>query len=446
MTAALLDIFRARGYGDDDAASRTALLERVERVYVQRAGAQPLWRWFVPGRIEVFGKHTDYAGGRSLVCAVPRGFAVAAGPRDDGAVRIIDAKDGREALIDPYGRHPAAGWINYVTVVARRLAHNFPGTALGTDIAVLSDLPRAAGLSSSSALVVSVASALIARAALAETGDWRDRFATDHALAWYLGCVENGLDFPGLPGTCGVGTLGGSEDHTAILTSRAGHLSQHRYAPVVPLGETAMPEPWTFVVATSGVHADKAGTALERYNALSRATRRALAAWNAHRADDAPTLAVALARAGGLEALAEALAATGVSAAGDDMLTRRVRHFVREDARVPAAAVAVAAADRARLSALAAETQHDAEALLGNQVPETSALAAHALAAGAWAASSFGAGFGGSVWALTTASDATAVGREWVARYRAQWPDARNVDWFVAAPGPGRLPLPAGGR
>ena len=30
---------------------------------------------FVPGRIEVLGKHTDYAGGRSLVAAVPRGFA-----------------------------------------------------------------------------------------------------------------------------------------------------------------------------------------------------------------------------------------------------------------------------------------------------------------------------------------------------------------------------------
>jgi len=29
---------------------------------------------FVPGRIEVLGKHTDYAGGRSLVCATERGF------------------------------------------------------------------------------------------------------------------------------------------------------------------------------------------------------------------------------------------------------------------------------------------------------------------------------------------------------------------------------------
>ncbi|MGH7448520.1 MAG: galactokinase family protein, partial [Longimicrobiales bacterium] len=45
--------------------------------------------FFVPGRIEVLGKHTDYAGGRSLLAAVHRGFVVAAAPRPDGAVQVI---------------------------------------------------------------------------------------------------------------------------------------------------------------------------------------------------------------------------------------------------------------------------------------------------------------------------------------------------------------------
>ncbi|PHY02432.1 MAG: hypothetical protein CK530_06070 [Planctomycetaceae bacterium] len=31
---------------------------------------------FVPGRIEVLGKHTDYCGGRSIVCAVEQGFRI----------------------------------------------------------------------------------------------------------------------------------------------------------------------------------------------------------------------------------------------------------------------------------------------------------------------------------------------------------------------------------
>ena len=39
--------------------------------------------WWVPGRVEVFGKHTDYAGGRSLLCAIERGFHVASRPRHE---------------------------------------------------------------------------------------------------------------------------------------------------------------------------------------------------------------------------------------------------------------------------------------------------------------------------------------------------------------------------
>src|SRR5438552_16784872 len=47
--------------------------------------------WFVPGRLEVLGKHTDYAGGRSLVCAIQRGHCFVAAPRDDSELRISDA-------------------------------------------------------------------------------------------------------------------------------------------------------------------------------------------------------------------------------------------------------------------------------------------------------------------------------------------------------------------
>ncbi|MDX1430536.1 MAG: galactokinase family protein, partial [Rhodothermales bacterium] len=39
-------------------------------------GAAEAITFFVPGRIEVLGKHTDYAGGRSLTCATEHGFCV----------------------------------------------------------------------------------------------------------------------------------------------------------------------------------------------------------------------------------------------------------------------------------------------------------------------------------------------------------------------------------
>ena len=55
-----------------------------------------------------------------------------------------------------------------------------------------------------------------------------------------------------------------------------------------------------------------------------------------------------------------------------------------------------------------------AERLLGNQVPETISLASTARALGAAAASAFGAGFGGSVWALVPEADAHAFASDWL--------------------------------
>src|SRR6476619_4882407 len=48
-----------------------------------------LW---VPGRIEFLGKHTDYAGGRSLLCPADRGIRLTATRRNDALVRVTDAK------------------------------------------------------------------------------------------------------------------------------------------------------------------------------------------------------------------------------------------------------------------------------------------------------------------------------------------------------------------
>src|SRR6187397_2957630 len=98
-------------------------------------GRPPEHVWWVPGRLEVFGKHTVYAGGRTLVCPVSRGFAVAASPRDDHVVQVVDAWRAESVLVPVTGT-PAghSGWRRYVEVAVRRLARNFPGAAFGADI------------------------------------------------------------------------------------------------------------------------------------------------------------------------------------------------------------------------------------------------------------------------------------------------------------------------
>lgn len=440
MTAdRMAEYLRQAGYDARAAETRTVLLVQAITEFERLTGAPPEWRWSVPGRIEIFGKHTDYAGGRSLLAAVPRGFVVASRARADQRVRVIDARHGDSVVIDiEDAARQWRGWGNYVAVTARRLARNFPGAALGTDIAIASDLPRAAGLSSSSALVVAIALALIRRAGLETREEWLRGISSVEDLAWYLGCVENGLTFQSLAGAEGVGTHGGSQDHTAILACRPGYVSHYSFMPVRAHGEAAMPSEWRFVVASSGVHADKAGAVRDRYNRASLAVRALLEIWNETAALPAASLASALDSAPDAEdRLRHALARTDRPGFTMEDLERRLSQFVRETARVPLAAAAFASADRAGLEALTRASQQDAERLLGNQIPETVALATLAYDEGAFAASAFGAGFGGSVWALVPAADADTFGQTWMRRYRDLFPFRDAAEWFSAAPGPG---------
>jgi galactokinase len=435
----LPDQFEAAGFTPADAASRATLLALATSAL---PGGVATRAWFVPGRIEIFGKHTDYAGGRSLLAAVPRGFAVVAAPRSDRLVRVTDARYGGQVTVDPdETAHAFTGWHRYVAVVARRLARNFPGASLGLEIAIASDLPRAAGVSSSSALVVGLASALIAAGQLARRPEWRAAIRSTEDLAGYLGAVENGLGFGPLASASGVGTHGGSEDHTAILTCQGGRVSAYSYVPVVPQGDAAMPLDWRFLVLPSGIEADKAGGARDRYNRASLATRALLDVWTAAYGPT-PTLAAALASDPQATTVLRRLAAqAGHSDFSAEDLSRRLSHFCAEDARVPAALGAFRDGDARYLGELAAASQLDAERWLGNQIPETTALVGLACEAGAWAATSFGAGFGGSVWALASADEATRVADDAVARYRRGRTGLGPLEWFVARPGPAVVAL-----
>ena len=72
---------------------------------------------------------------------------------------------------------------------------------------------------------------------------------------------------------------------------------------------------------------------------------------------------------------------------------------------------------------------------LGNQVPETGSLVRSARERGAIAASAFGAGFGGAVWAMVRDESSNAFMREWRADYETAFPDrAAAARWIVTRP------------
>jgi hypothetical protein len=112
-------------------------------------------------------------------------------------------------------------------------------------------------LSSSSALLITVFLAVGKANDLRATPDFRDTIVSREELAAYLSCVENGSPFRGLAGDTGVGTLGGSQDHTAILTSDPGKLASYSWSPLRREASVALPEGYCFAIASSGVAAEK---------------------------------------------------------------------------------------------------------------------------------------------------------------------------------------------
>jgi galactokinase len=442
VTTSIEERLTAAGLTAAEARRKRELFGSVEAAFAAAVGAAPAWRWFVPGRVELLGKHTDYAGGRSLLCAVGRGFCLAASPRADAVLRVVDAGRHLEAQVplDPALVPSASGWRVYLETVASRLARNFPEIR-GADVAIASDLPRASGLSSSSALVVALFTALAEANGLAERAEYQGSIATAEDLGGYLGALENGRAFNGLAGEHGVGTFGGSEDQTAILCSRAGRVAQYAFCPVRRERSVPLPDGWTLVVASSGVASDKTGDVRDRYNRLSLATAAILDLWNrSARRDDQTLLAAATGAPGAPDRIRNLLRVIPVTgeAFTPEFLTGRFDQFLEESTvLVPAVGDWLAKDDVVPIGPLVDRSQELAETCLGNQIPETVALQRSARSLGAAAASAFGGGFGGSVWAIVRSDEADGFRKRWGESYAEAFPNPTGRSRFFATqPGP----------
>jgi galactokinase len=356
-------------------------------------------------------------------------------------VCVIDAVSGDAAscAIDANSTPSLGHWRNYPETVVRRVARNFPGARVGADIAFASDLPLASGMSSSSALMIAVFLGLAHVNRLDDDPAFVTNVSGAEALAGYLATIENGRTFGALTGDRGVGTFGGSEDHTAILCCQAGTLSQFRFAPVMFESHVPMPAGYCFVVAVSGVEAEKTGTALAAYNRASMSATRALELWQRDTGRTDPTLASALASSeDAASRLRSILSRSGDADFGAQVLCDRVEQFrVEHGEIIPAATEALRRGDLTRFGILVDRSQDAAERWLGNQIPETIYLARAARECGAVAASAFGAGFGGSVWAMVATDDVLAFSRRWSSAYANECPRAASGARFIeTSPGP----------
>ena len=451
MSAEIADRLIGAGMSAKEAQRKQFLFESAE-LALPAGDTSEILRWFIPGRIEVLGKHTDYAGGRSILCAAERGMCVVATARADSIVNIFDSVDGRRVKFDCASRIDpiALGWEIYPRTVLLRIVRNFfgatrRGEVCGADIALASDLPRSAGMSSSSVLLIAIFAALSELNELGRRAEYQSNIHNTEELAEYLGCIENGQSYGSLAGDRGVGTFGGSEDHTAILCCHAGALSQYSFCPVRAERIIRFPVDCAFVIGASGVEATKTDSARTKYNQNVKVSVGVLEQCRRIFGKRFATLhAAATYSDDAVERISKALALSTNAEFSPETLVDRFCQFVLESERIiPAAGDALERGDLRAFGNLVDESQLAAEQGLHNQIPETIELARSARELGAHAASSFGAGFGGSVWAMVDRTEAEKFRERWLERYRSKFSalNAERSQFFITAPGPGLLKL-----
>ena len=366
-----------------------------------------------PGRVNLIGEHIDYNGLSVLPMAIPRSVTALVRPRTDNTVRIASEAPGFEertfALAADIPPFPVGDWGNYVKAAAQALEREY-GPLTGMDVSVDSTIPVAAGLSSSSALVIAVALALLAA---------NDLHADPIELAERMALAERY-----------TGTQGGGMDQAICLGAQAGHASRVDFH---PLHLTAIPVPsdWRFVVAHSLARAEKSGRAQETYNRRTVECRLAFDTVVAQLAQPMSAYRDLLAARSPGELL------TVADAALQDPVRRRFRHVVTEADRVRRAEAALRAADLDTFGALLGESHASLRDDYEVSAPALDELVSLANDAGAAGARLTGAGMGGCIVAACTANRSADL----VAALRAGFYAPRNADdadieqhLFVAEP------------
>lgn len=136
----------------------------ARELFTSRFGAEPAALASAPGRVNLIGEHTDYNGGEVLPIGIGRRTWVAVGFAGmDGRSRAASSTEAAMGEFDPESAERSGAWWDYVVGTARELER--AGVAVPHfDLAVASDVPVGAGLSSSAALEVATTTALLALA------------------------------------------------------------------------------------------------------------------------------------------------------------------------------------------------------------------------------------------------------------------------------------------
>jgi galactokinase len=321
-------------------------------------------RAFAPGRVNVIGEHTDYNQGLALPFAISQGVTVLADASpaegEDASIRAL-ATDLDESDSFPLAEPgPGEGWRAYVHGVVAELA-DAGHPVVPARLEITGRVPLGAGLSSSAALTVALALALLELSGegLAAAVDRIDvaRLCSRVENRW-AGAQTGLLDQ--------LASLYGAAETALCIDFRSLEVEP------VPLDSRG----WRFVIADSGErHAHASSGYNERREECAEACRlldvESLRDVELDRLDDLP-----------------------------EPLQRRARHVLEENARVLAAVTALRAGQIEILASLLSASHASLRDQYQISTPAVEATVEKLLRAGAAGARLMGGGFGGSVLGL----------------------------------------------
>jgi galactokinase len=378
------------------AADTAALFTRVY-------GQPPSGVWSSPGRVNLIGEHTDYNQGLVLPFAIDHRAGIGASLTQDGVVSVVSAQQDAVIHTQPIADLDPAnatgqGWPAYLYAVVWVLTqhgHQVPGVRLALD----STVPSGAGLSSSAAIMCATALAL---------SDLLDLGLSKEQIARTAQQAEN--DYTGVP----VGLM----DQMASATCTQGHVIffdvRAQTVEQVPFDPGA--EDLTVLILDTRVkHALNDGEYAKRRASCEQAAKElGVPSLRSIGEDQIPTLAATL---------------------SSDLLLRRARHVISENARVQHT---VDLLRQGRIRDIGPLLVASHKSLRDDYEVSDPALdlAQHtAITNGALGARMTGGGFGGSVIALVKTPDADHVS---TAVYKAFEADGRKPPVIRPAhPSPG---------
>ncbi len=399
-------------------SSVNTLIEQFRNTY----SSSPTHVIRVPGRVNLIGEYIDYNGFPVLPIAIPHAITAVIRGRSDTKIRLSNTHTSFPAVSFDISKHihpfATGHWGNYIKAAVQGILSSQGTTPHGVDIMVTGGIPHSAGLSSSSALVITGALSFLA------ANDITIEFID---LADILAEAERY-----------VGTQGGGMDQAICLLGQKNHAVRIGFYPLT-VSYVPFPADYSVVIAHSLVRSTKTENALVLYNHRPAECRLLTFLANSalspdkpfERLGDIPQTQGIISGNADIESVissflpkdiitpSDIASCAGISIdtlmeecrlyhgstvliAPDERLPlrKRARHVFSETARVHRSCEALKAEDTKVFGQLMNESHESCDKLYDLSIPELNALVGTMRDGGAEGARLTGAGFGGCAVAL----------------------------------------------